>query len=388
MKTKKKIWILCLLFLCGLQAMQAQGTQRASDYMEAPATVKQYCEATFVLHHVPTGGDVDVITWVLPWDNIIEVASKSYNENGYAVDARTFIFTAPGTYKIGAGGASKTISVISNPLSLSAPTTVCPWGTQLNLSEISSYLTREFEVSGGGGSLAITKDGLLTYDDLFEGTCSVSYSVKYGGVVQDRLAQAVSMRLKPHVLTGKYYLSDDGSPSGKEYVLRISSNFIPLEKEVIAYVDLSGAKLKKFNLIPSSYNQVTIYEINLLSGRIRFKVTKGANVSFEYALEYACHVKEGRCDFTIRGNNSTYLVSAPAGSGIIRIGKENEAIGKSTRMADQYDILNALTGSVLLKGRLAESENEVDASALPRGIYIVRIYTSEGIQTHKISIEK
>lgn len=387
MKTERFTWILCLFFLCGVKGLFAQGTQRASDYMEAPATVKQYCDATFVLHHVPSGGDVDAITWSLPWDNIVGVANSSYNENGYWVESNTFVFTAPGTYRISAGGASKTIVVTSNPLTLSASSNICPRGTQLTFSEISSHLNRKFEFSGNQvSSMYVDDNGLLTYNDIYGGVCEISYSVKYGEKICGKLEKPLSINRKSHSISGTYCYTDGGYPVSPDYDLHGSSNFVPLGQEVTVDVDVSQARLLKFDLISNSNYSVDIREKNLYSGRIRFIITKGTNISFNYSLDYGCHVKTDRCDFTVRRMNTTYSVAAPAYSGIIRIEKENKDVVKSVPTTTPYNIVNALTGTVVLKGCLTQDINEVDASVLSNGIYVVQIYSGEEVQTHKISV--
>lgn len=387
MKTGRITWILCLLFLSGINVLLARGVQQASDYMEAPATVKQYCEATFVLHHVPTGGDMDVITWVLPWDGIIEVAGNSYNENGYSVDAKTFVFTASGTYRISAGGVSRTITVTSNPLTLSAPATICPRGTQLNLSEISSHLSRVFEFSGEQvSSMSVTNNGWLTYSDIAEGVCDITYSVKYGETVCGKLVNPLTIQKVPHSITGIYYYTNGGSQVSPDYTLHSSSNFVPLDQEVTVDIDVSKGRLLKFDLVSSSNYSVDIREKNLYSGRIRFVVKKGGNVMFNYSLDYGCHVKEDRCDFTVRRTNTIYSIAAPAGSGMIRIEKKNKESAKSVNSVPSYEVVNALKGTVLLKGHLTQDVIEVNASALPNGIYVVRIYNGNEMQSHKISV--
>lgn len=387
MKTGKFTWILCLFFLCGVNGLFAQGIYRATDYMEAPATVKQYCEATFVLHHVPAGGDIDVITWSLPWDGIIEVARNSYKENEYSVDARTFVFTASGTYHISAGRTSHTITVTNNPLTLSAPATICPRGTQLNLSEISSHLSRVFEFTGEQvSSMSVTNDGLLTYSDIAEGVCDITYSVKHGETICGRLATPLTIEKMPHSIRGIYFYTDGGYQVSPDYTLHGSSNFVPLHQEVTVDIDVRKGKLLKFDLVSSSNYSVDIREKNLSSGRIRFIITKGWNVTFIYSLDYGCHVKQDRCDFTVRRMNNSYAVVAPAGSGIIRIEKENKETPRSVSAGSGYDVINAVTGTVLLKGRLNGDITEMDASALPNGVYVVRIYDGSEMQTYKINL--
>jgi hypothetical protein len=56
--------------------------------------------------------------------------------------------------------------------------------------------------------------------------------------------------------------------------------------------------------------------------------------------------------------------------------------------SNQYDLIDAL-GRVVLRGNLnANSNNQVDVSGVPRGLYMLKLQTDTGVQTQQIQIVK
>lgn len=134
-----KIYILTILslFLFFSHSVQSQ------TIFEGPTTVRELCDATYKLHYHFVH-DV-TYSWMFPWPTPLTVKNVYEREpNNYKVQIRTLVFLHSGQDTITAGGIDKGITIISNPFSIILPDHICPQGTQITTSEVSSFFFQKF----------------------------------------------------------------------------------------------------------------------------------------------------------------------------------------------------------------------------------------------------
>ena len=95
------------------------------------------------------------------------------------------------------------------------------------------------------------------------------------------------------------------------------------------------------------------------------------------------------CDygFTIR---SPYSVSYIASSNLVSISREDDSttLNRMSNQVDTYRIVDALTGVSKKQGQLVQGLNEIDATSISNGVYIVQIMSGDNTESYKISINR
>lgn len=95
------------------------------------------------------------------------------------------------------------------------------------------------------------------------------------------------------------------------------------------------------------------------------------------------------CDygFTIR---NPYSVSYINSSNMIQISRENDFVilNRMSIQIDTYRIIDALSGALKKQGQLVQDINEINATDIPNGVYVVQIISGDEQENYKISIAR
>ncbi len=269
----------------------------------------------------------------------------------------------------------KDIQVQSNPLIISMPENVCPFGTQIGVSEISPHMRIDFLNVYPRGIGNVSSNGFLTYPSSQSGEAFFSYNVLIPGYSGLSPSQTPKFQLRPHELIGSYYYSGGALRTLSQY----SSNYTPRTDLTIIEFDMPMSSFSYELLTPGN-----VIGMRQNAKKFEFRITDGDAI-FRFTFDWGCCTTTENIIFT---TNSSYNISTQ--SGLLSINKEQSngteyAVNKISK--DRYEIIDANTGIIKKNGLLTSNYNQIDASGLSNGLYVVRVISGDHVQTEKITIK-
>lgn len=319
-------------------------------------------------------------SWMFPWPTPLTVKNVYEREpNNYKVQIRTLVFLHSGQDTITAGGIDKGITIISNPFSIILPDHICPQGTQITTSEVSSFFSKSFSVSGVDPTAKISESGLLTYDPTKHGTLKIKASISYNN-------KAVAIAEKD-ITIGAHDLHGYLYPNNYEYTRRDleNNNYIPANNTITVHFGMDftefSYELLKTSGVPEvnySRNNLVFHNMSMPAGYvIPFKFTYKLAGCKEPTIQYVNFIVLDEDDYLVGPSYPTVYIN--------RINTNQVRLTKNAKN-DKYTIIEASTGIIKKEGYLNSEKNEINISNLSKGLYIVRIQTPNKTENHKIFI--
>lgn len=388
---KRLLLVLLTFFVVEINLIYAQtgtiGVRNGSYSLIAPTSITQYQNAKFIYKEPikPTGG----VVWTLPWNTLFIGSKTMPNEGNLSVCESTYVFTITGKYTIEVTGCEVDINIIPNPLVLDIPNHICPYGTQISCpTVISSDYEKVYSVKGNT-TAQITQDGILTYEPGSTGTVTVKMSLCKRGFEYAKIDKIIT--LDPHNdynLIGMYNINMNGSIQ-RRYLSPTSNNPVNNGQAVeITFqqnlYNFSWEFLSEIGAFQMSYNQNS----KLFRFIPSYKVGDGFRFRFYFNENPNCtHMNYCDYGFTIR---SPYSVSYIASSNLVSISREDDSttLNRMSNQVDTYRIVDALTGVSKKQGQLVQGLNEIDATSISNGVYIVQIMSGDNTESYKISINR
>jgi len=387
---KRVLLVLITLFLGELNFVYSQSRE---SYLEGPDEVLQYCTGTYTYHYWPqnnTPGVSILPVWIIMW-GVEVVDEKSFiDSEGMHAMQKTLLYTTnyadnrDASMDVTVSGITKTVVVKKNPLLISIPNHICPYGTQIIFPEVDHRIGKTITITGDR-TAQITDMGLLTYDPETIGEIDLEYKL---GVAGDATIHK-KIRLEPDYkyLQGMYdveinnsirrvRLSEDKNyaNNGKAVELCLNSDILNFSWELLTGTgafEISYDKNSKiFRFIPS-------YQVGH-EVRFRFSFNRNINCTHMNVCDYG---------FTIR---NPYSVSYINSSNVIQISRENDFVilNRMSTQIDAYRIIDALSGTLKKQGQLVQDINEINATDIPNGVYVVQIISGDEQESYKISIAR